>query len=45
MFRSGTIAANNVVDSMRNIFGYNVTINSIKGDNALTVLNPDQVAS
>lgn len=45
MFGSGTIAANNVVDSVKNIFAYNITVNSINKNNDLTVLDSNYVAS
>jgi hypothetical protein len=45
MFKSHTIAANNVVDSINNVYGYNVTVNSMIKDSNLTVLEPKHVAS
>lgn len=45
LFRSGTIATNNVVDNIENIIGFNPAVNSmIKGSN-LTVQNPKDVAA
>jgi hypothetical protein len=38
LFKSGVIAANDVVKEFDNIFGYNTTVNSMLGNKDLTVL-------
>lgn len=45
MFKSHTIATNNVVDSVNNVYGFNVTVNSMDKNSKLTVLEPKYVAS
>ena len=45
MFKSHTIATNNVVDSVNNIYGFNLTVNSMNKNSKLTVLEPKYVAT
>jgi len=43
MFRNGIVAANDVVDSLLNLYGYNVTVNGLT-DSDLVTIKPEITA-